>query len=187
MIRLQEIAPDRVRPLTRQEYDRMIELGLFDEDEKVELLRGTLVTVSPQGARHAEAISRLTEILAPAVVGRARLRVQLPLAVSDDSEPEPDIAVVARGSYRREHPGTALLVVEVAHSSARKDRALKAAIYAENGIPEYWLVDVGRGWVEVRTEPVDGRYQRVERHGRKRTLAPRAFPDVVVPVEALLG
>lgn len=187
MIRLQEIAPDRVRPLTRREYDRMIELGLFDEDEKIELLRGTLVTVSAQGARHAEAISRLNELLVPALVGRARVRVQLPLAVSDDSEPEPDLAIVAPGSYRREHPSTALLVVEVAHSSGHKDRALKASIYAECGIPEYWLIDVGRGWVEVRTEPVAGRYQRVERHVRKRVLTPRAFPDVRVPVEALLG
>lgn len=187
MIRAQEIAPERVRPLTRQEYDRMIELGLFDEDEKIELLRGMLVTVSPQGTPHAEAISQLTQILVPRLEGRALVRVQLPFAASEDSEPEPDIAVVPRGNYRRAHPTSAHLIVEVADSSVRKDRVLKASLYAECEIPEYWIVDVGRGWTEVRTDSANGRYQRVERFGRKRTIAPRAFPDVEISVEAIVG
>lgn len=141
MIALADLAPERPRPLRRVEFDRLVEGGAFD-DERVELLEGVLVEMNPQSSRHAEITHRLGKQLSAQVGARAEVRVQMPLALSDSSEPEPDIAVVAPGSYADAHPSTAFLVVEVAEASLRKDRAVKAPLYAAAGIGEYWIVNV---------------------------------------------
>ena len=107
-----------------------------------------------------------------AVGDRADVRVQLPLAVSDDSEPEPDIAVVAPGSPFGGHPTTAFLVTEIGASSLSKDRSIKAELYAEAGVIEYWIVDVNEDVVEVYRAPVRGRYTTMSTHDRGATIAP---------------
>src|SRR6266567_1346816 len=95
--------PDRVRPLRRQEYDKLIALGAF-QNEKIELLEGWLVKMSPIGAPHCSAVDKLNELLLPQLLGRATVRVQSPFAALDLSEPEPDIAIVQHGFYDTEHP-----------------------------------------------------------------------------------
>jgi len=180
MVDPRELEPERIRPLRRVEYDRLVELGVFDEDEKIELLRGALVAMSPQGADHGYVVERLTKLLIDALGDRGRLRPQAPFAASDVSEPEPDVAVYPPGGYVRAHPDNALLLVEIAHSSLRKDRGIKAEIYAEAEVPEYWVVDLVHGRVEVRTEPRDGVYSRVVTHGRGESIALVAFPDIVL-------
>jgi Uma2 family endonuclease len=180
------VAPERLRPLRRPEFERMVEEGLF-RDERVELLQGVLVEMGPQGTRHAATIQRLTDALVPPLVGRANVRIQLPLAVSEDSLPEPDVAVVARADHDRAHPTTAFLVVEVAESSLNKDRLVKADLYAAAGVTEYWLVDLAAAIVEVRTDPVSGRYTRETPARPGQALRLRAFADVEVRVEELLG
>ncbi len=179
---------DQMRPLRRLEYDRLVDLGLF-EGEKVELLRGVIVRMSPQGVAHASTIQSLTQllVLALAATKRAAVRVQLPLALADDSEPEPDIAVVEPGDYREQHPSRALIVIEVADSSLTLDRGEKAELYARAGIPEYWIVDVGRRLLEVHTDAVAGVYTRVVPYSRKDVVSPRAFPEVSIRVDAILG
>src|SRR5512144_538416 len=107
------IEPELVRSFKRSEYDRMVELGLF-QDERVELIRGVLVKMSPQLAPHASTIRKLTQLLMAQLQGRFALSIQSPLALSDDSEPEPDVAIVPLGDYDAEHPRTALLIIEVA-------------------------------------------------------------------------
>lgn len=179
------LAPERVRPLYRREYDRLVELGVF-VDERVELLRGVLVEMTPQGAPHAHVVSRLTDALHPRLGRRAQIRIQLPVALSEDSEPEPDVALVPRGDYSREHPSEALLLIEVAHSSLRKDLELKAALYAEAGVREYWVVDLRDDALVVHRDPSGGAYRDVHSLGRGQQVTPIAFPDVVVPVEELL-
>ena len=179
------LAPERIRPLYRREYDQLVELGVF-ENERVELLRGALVAMSPQSAGHAEVITRLTGIFASALFGRAAVRVQLPLALSDDSEPEPDVALVAAGDYGHAHPSTAHLVVEVSTHGSPKNAVLKAALYAEAAIPEYWVVDLAAAAVVVHRRPAGGRYQDVARLCTRDTAAPQAFPDVAIRVAALL-
>jgi Uma2 family endonuclease len=179
------IAPEQLRRLTRAEYDRMVDLGMF-ENERVELLYGMLVTMSPQGAPHAEVTSVLTEHMLRCVGDRARVRAHSPLALGPDSEPEPDVAVVPAGDYSRAHPTTAHLVIEVADSSRDKDRQVKGRLYAAAGIPEFWLVDLVDDVVEVHRRPGGGAYGSVERHGRGATLAAEAFPDVQVAVADLL-
>jgi Uma2 family endonuclease len=177
-----------VRPLQRVEYDRMVELGML-EGEKVELLKGFIVRMSPTGVPHASVVQFLSERLMMALVpsGRAAVRIQAPLAASDDSEPEPDLAIVARRNFRDEHPATAFFVIEVSDSSLRTDRAEKAEIYAAAGIEEYWIVDTRHEMIEVRTDIVDGTYSRVTPYRRGQSLAPRAFPDIVLTVDEILG
>lgn len=165
----------------------MVEMGLFD-NEKVELLKGFIVRMSPQKSRHAGAVQYLTHFLVQALVaaGRASVRVQLPLAVGTDSEPEPDIALVPVGAYRDHHPETAFLVIEVAETSLAADRD-KAEVYSGGGIAEYWIVDTVHDLVEVRTDIVDGVYTRVTPYRRGQTLAPVSFPDVLLAVSDILG
>ena len=176
----------RIRPIRRVEYHRMVDLGMF-LDERIELLRGVLVEMSPQKAPHAVAVERLNYLLLPAVGARGRVRIQLPLALSDDSEPEPDVAVVPPGDYSREHPTTALLIVEVSHESRRVDRGVKAALYAEAGIPEYWIADVVDSVLEIRARPVEGEYCDVARHDRTAIVTPIAFPDIRIAVADVLS
>jgi Uma2 family endonuclease len=176
---------DSLRPLHRSEYERLTALGSFS-DERIELLSGLLVTMSPQDAEHAEVVCALTERLGEALRGRARVRPQLPLALGDDSEPEPDIAVVPLGDYSREHPTKALWVIEVSDSSLRKDREVKGPLYAAAGIGEYWIVDLVHRAVEVHRAPSGGLYADVSRHGQGGTLTPLAFTDLTVDVSQLV-
>lgn len=136
-------------------YSRMVEAGLL-EGQHVELLDGIIADMSPQSPEHAAVIARLTGYLARF---GDRLRVQLPLRVTAErSLPEPDLAVVTDPPSSREHPGEALLVIEVATTSQQLDRVCKARLYAETGVPVYWVVDLPGGKVEVRAQPTGGEY-----------------------------
>jgi Uma2 family endonuclease len=181
VIDLAELAPERVRPLRRREYERLVELGCF-EDEKVELLQGLIVAMSPVGTGHAYSVQQLNMLLVPAVLGRAIVRVQSSFALSDDSEPEPDLVIVPLEDYSREHPSRALLAIEVAESSLRKDRRIKGRLYAGADIEEYWIVDVNNRVIEVYRASRDGAYSQVSKHGPGEIIRPEAFPDVEVPV-----
>ena len=145
----------RQRRITVDEYHRMIAAGILGEDERVQLISGTLVAMTPQGGPHARVIQRLNRLLVRAVGDDLVVRPQLPLTLVDDSEPEPDLAVVQAGDAesRERHPRTALLVVEVAGESLPLDRQAKAVLYARAGIPEYWIVNLAESTVEVRREP----------------------------------
>ncbi len=173
------------RRLTRREYDGLVQLGAFG-DERIELLYGLLIPMSPQNAPHMWAIQTLNMILAPALAGRAAVRVQGPLAVSAESEPEPDLAVVPLQDFSSEHPGTALLVIEVAGESLAKDRQIKGRMYAEAGVPEYWVVNLADRVIEVYTDPSATGYARTRRHAEGEVVRPSAFPAVAVPVTAVL-
>ena len=176
------IEPELVRPILRSEYNRMIEAGVF-QDDRVELIRGVLVKMSPQLAPHAWTVQRLTELLR--LQGRVGLRIQLPLALSVDSEPEPDVAIVPLGNYSAEHPRTALLVIEVSDASLRKDRA-KAAVYASAGIGEYWIVNLGARTVEVYSSPDGDRYAESHTLRSGDVLRPAAIADASIAVDEIL-
>jgi Uma2 family endonuclease len=170
-----------IRLLSRREYDRLVDLGWF-VDEPIELLRGVLVTMSPQGWPHASAISFFNEQLVLQLAGRHGVRPQLPFAADDWSEPEPDLAVVRKDPSLRGHPSEALLVVEIADSSLALDRGLKRTIYAEVGIPEYWIVDVNGRTVEVHTRPDGGYYSRAQILRDGDVLRPTLLPGVMICV-----
>jgi Uma2 family endonuclease len=180
-----DLHPDRVRPLLRAEYDRLVESGAFDE-ERLELIEGMLVTMTPQDAAHAYAVQRLAEALLIALHGRAIVRVQSPIALAEDSEPEPDVAVVPIGDYSMHHPAEVHLVVEVATTSARRDRLVKGPLYARAGVPEYWIVDVSSRIVHVHRAPSAAGFADIRSHREDAVLRPLSFPEVEIRVASVL-
>lgn len=180
----QPVANARPRRIKRAEYDRLAALGFF-EGERVELIQGTVIEMAPIGPPHSEVVNLLMEHLVGGLAGMARVRVQQPFLAADDSEPEPDVAVVPPGSYASAHPDRAFLVVEVAESSLKYDRETKASLYALSGVPEYWVVDVSGRTVEVFTDPFDGGYRKTARFDLTGTLRPAAFANVEVAVRTL--
>src|SRR5262249_50188888 len=180
----------RTRRWTRQEYDRLIELGVLREDEPIELLAGRLVVREPQHTPHATATQLATEAPRTAFGAAWMVRVRLPL--DDESEPEPDVAVVrgAPRDYLREHSSTAVLVVEVAHASLRADRTLKARLYARAGIGDYWIVNLVDRVLEVHRSPTGPRPRRVYTGIRRicpsASIAPLAAPTARIVVADLL-
>jgi len=168
----------------------MIETGILDEDERLELLEGVIVSMSPQKGRHAWPIEYLTRLLVRALGDAYGIRVQLPLTLGRRSEAEPDLAVVPAGPRtNRGHPRTALLVIEVADDSLRKDRTVKGALYARHRIPEYWIVNVEAETVAVFTEPQprSGAYRRLRTVAKRGTLVSQTLPHISVPVRALFS
>jgi Uma2 family endonuclease len=167
---------DPIHRLDIETYDRMVETGAL-EDEPVELLDGLLVEMSPQGDSHITMIMRLTRHFRMA---QAWLMVQLPLDARPRSKPEPDLALVYedRPSCRR----GALLVAEIAMTSHRKDRGMKLEIYAQAGMPTYWLVDIPGCRIEVRADPRPDGYGRCEVYGPGDTVPSPAegVPDLDV-------
>jgi Uma2 family endonuclease len=156
------LAPERVRPLKRSEYEQLVDLGVF-EDERVELLRGVLVEMSPQGPPHSGISAWFAQRFIKALpLHRYDTRSHSPFAASVDSMPEPDVSVSRRLSdLGHPSPRGALLLIEVAESSLSKDRVIKKEIYAEAGVPEYWIVNVKKRTIEVLRKPTKTGYQRV--------------------------
>jgi len=158
------VAPS-IRRFTRDEYYRMAEAGLF-RDERVELLDGEIITMSPKLTPHAFTVNRLMYALITKLGSQALVRVQDPIVLNNWSEPEPDLAVCQPDpdSYRQAHPRAdqVLLVIEVADSSLTYDRTRKAQAYAASSIPEYWIVNLIDRQVEVLADPDPGaqRYQQ---------------------------
>src|SRR5688572_16552517 len=136
--------PVRTRRWTRAEYDRLVDFGVLHEDESVELLGGQMVVAEPKGSRHAAAVGLTADALRAAFGTGWVIRVQAPVALDDESEPEPDVVVVAghHRAYLDGHPARPALVVEVAESSLAFDRHYKAGLYARAGIADYWIVNV---------------------------------------------
>jgi len=179
------LASERIRPLRRREYDRLVQLGYF-EDEKIELLNGMLVAMSPTGAGHAYAVTKLFTLFVRGLGDRAGVRSQVPLGASEDSEPEPDLAVVPNQDYSHDHPTQALLIVEVAESSLRKDRGVKAALYARAQVPEYWILNLTDRTVEVHRAPRGERYTSVVTHAAGDVIHPESFPDLKISIAEVL-
>jgi Uma2 family endonuclease len=138
----------------RVEYDKLVELGMFD-GERLELLDGLLVVREPQKSYHATTVMQVGQVLEAAFGTGWHARVHAPIALDDDSEPEPDVAMVpgVPFDYLTEHPTTTPLIVEVADSSLRLDRRFKTGLYARARIPEYWIVNLVHRVLEVHREP----------------------------------
>ncbi len=167
---------------SRQRYEQMVAAGIFQPEDKVELLNGQVVPMSPQSAEHANAIRRLTMLLAALVADVAEVSVQLPFAATEDSEPEPDLCVVPKGTDASRHPERAWLMIEVARSSAQKDRTTKAAIYAQANVTDYWIVDVNAKVVEVYRQPRGDHYGAMYTAGLEDRIEIAEFPGRFVAV-----
>lgn len=177
--------------LSRERYHQMIARGILGEDERVELIGGELVAMSPIGSEHSGVVDQLNEILVSQLARRAVVKVQGPIHLNDYSEPEPDLVLSKQRKdyYKRSLPTPAdiLLVIEVADSSLAYDRTVKMPLYARTGIPEAWIVNLIDRWIEVHRDPSPAGYTTMLKLLPGRTIAPQAFADVIVAVDALLS
>lgn len=173
-----------------EEYHRILEAGILGDDERLELLEGVIVVMTTQNPPHASAIQRLNKWLVRQLDDSFAVLPQLPVTLGDRSEPVPDLAVVrAQDITRKNLPKSALLVIEVADTSLRKDRGLKVALYARFGIPEYWIVNVQNSTVEVYRDPDPdaGRYRAVLTHGKEATVSAVSVPGVTISLLELFA
>jgi len=172
--------------LTRRDYHRMGEAGILGTNDRVELLEGQLVDMSPIGPRHAIVTDNLTRLLGMAFAGRVWVRCQNPVVLNDGSEPQPDIALVRWPwhGYPDTHPGPGdiFLLIEVADSSRDFDRTVKVPLYAQAGVREVWIVDLTTDAVFVHRGPSGEGYASVARARAPAMLDVEGLPGVTIPV-----
>jgi len=183
----------QTRLWSREEYERLIAEGMFHPEERLELIEGEILQMSPQGSAHATAVTLVEQALRKVFGSHYVIRVQMPIAIDPDSEPEPDLAVVqgTPRTYRDEHPHTAELVVEVADTTLSYDRSRKATLYARAGIQEYWILNLIDRTIEVYRNPTTNTsqrtaYQEHETLSATETLASVRFSGEPIPVADLL-
>jgi Uma2 family endonuclease len=188
-------APLTVRRWTREEYDRLVNAGMFHE-EPLELIGGQLVVAEPQGTYHSSTLGAVGDALRAALPPGWLVRVQMPVALDEESAPEPDLALVPGtwADYETSHPARPVLVVEVAESSLAFDRREKGSLYARAGVLDYWILNLVDRVLEVYRDPVPDasvpygwRYRRVERLTSVGTASPLALPSVRIPVHDFLS
>jgi Uma2 family endonuclease len=183
-----ELVPHR---FTTAAYFRMVAAGILTEDDRVELLGGQIVEMSPSNPPHAAAVSRVLRVFARALRDDQALgRDQSPLDLEPYDAPEPDVALVRprADEYATAHPTAAavLLVVEVSDSTLLTDRRVKLPLYAAAGLPEVWLLDLQHDRLEVAREPRGERYAVSRAYRPPERVAPLAFPDLELTVADLL-
>src|SRR5262245_36485552 len=185
----------RAKRWTRLEYERLIDLGAFRSGDHVELIGGNLMVCEPQGTRHMTGIRMAEEVLRLVFGAGWEVRTQAPVALDDESEPEPDV-VVAPGSfrdYRHAHPTRPVLLVEVADASLESDREHKGSAYARAQVPEYWIINIVDNILEVYRDPIvdssalfGWRYGSIVRLGASDFVSPVAARQARVLVADLL-
>lgn len=189
MTRTAALAPPRT--FTRDDYYRMAEAGILTEDDRVELLEGEIVRMTPIGKPHASVVDCLTALFSRQLGSRAIVRVQNPIVLNDLSEPQPDVTLLKQRAdfYRREHPRPRdiLLLVEVIGSEKDYDRSVKLPLYARAGIREVWLVDLLGDAIETHRKPTPRGYRELAQKGRGARIAPAAFPRTFFAVADMLG
>jgi Uma2 family endonuclease len=186
--------PLTLRRWKRVEYERLADLGVFEGDP-VELIGGQLIVAEPKGSPHATAVGMANDALRAVLPPGWIVRVQDPLALDDESAPEPDIALVrgSRADYRQAHPAHPALAIEVAQSSLSFDRQHKGSLYARAGVPDYWIVNLVEGVLEVYRDaapdasaPYGWRYRSLETVSPPAVVTPLALPSSPIAVGALL-
>jgi len=187
--------PLRTRRWKRAEYDRLVDVGILRPGDPVELLGGELMVAEPQGSRHYTSVGLVEEALRTAFGVGWVIRSQGPVALDDESEPEPDVAVVpgSRRDFSGEHPRRPVLVVEVSESSLSLDRQRKGSLYARAGLDDYWIVNLVEGILEINRQPVADasaiygwRYAERIVLGPDASATPLAAPAARIVVGALL-
>lgn len=169
----------------------MGEAGIFTPEDRVELLDGEIIQMTPIGSRHGGCVNRLNQLLIQNLAGRAVVTVQNPVLLDERSEPQPDV-VVARlreDFYSGGHPepGDMLLLIEVSDTTLLYDRNRKVPRYGARGVHEAWLVDLEAERIEVYREPAPDGYAQSTASTRGDSLSPAAFPDLTLTVDEILG
>ncbi len=172
----------QVRPLTSVEYYQMMESGIIREGERVELILGQIFSMAAKGTRHTVSTTRLLKIVLELTEERATIRCQDPITLPNNSEPEPDLVIARLRSdeYINSHPSPAdiILVIEVADSSIKFDRDIKAALYAAAGISEYWIVNLIDDRLEIYRQPSNSIYTSIQIVTPPRSISLPEFPEI---------
>jgi len=173
---------------TVAEYHRMAEVGLLHEDSRVELIDGEIVEMAPIGSAHGGNVNRFIRLFSKVVGGKAIVAAQNPVVLSGYAEPQPDISILRwrADDYEQSnpHPEDVLLLIEVSDSTLRYDRDVKIPLYAKNGIPEVWLLDIPDRKLEIYREPINGEYR--QRDCRQTgQIAPILCPDAIIDLAEL--
>lgn len=175
---------------TLDEYHRIIRLGILTAETPTELIHGQIVEMVPQQPPHAATTDEGGDYLKALFAGIAKVRVQLPVTLPPDSEPEPDFAIVKINPnlYRDRHPAPddIYLIIEVADSTLQKDRQHKSKLYAQAGIPEYWVINLQQNQMIVYRQLEEGAYQAEQILNVRDNINPLAFPNVTVQLRRLL-
>jgi Uma2 family endonuclease len=176
---------------TVDEYYRMLDVGIFTENDRVELIEGEIIQMSPIGIKHMSCVDRANDLFTAAFRGRALVSVQNPLRLNTYNEPVPDIVVLRpREDYyesKSHTPEDTFFAVEVSDSSLRYDTKVKLPIYARTGVVEVWIENLKEGVLLVWREPAATKYNVELRLGYNDSVSPLAFPDVSFRVKDLLG
>jgi Uma2 family endonuclease len=185
-----EVAAAR-RRFTREEYHRMAEVGILKPTDRVELIRGEIIEMSPPGRRHIAFVNNLNQLLVLRLAARAIVSVQNPVVLTEDTEPQPDLAIcrdrAVRYKDREPHAEDVVLLIEVADTSLRYDRSTKLRLYAAAGVPEYWLVDCTAESIEVFRTPGGEGYRDVSRVAGEGPVTVEAFPDVTLRIAEIFA
>lgn len=176
---------------TVEEFLRMAEVGLLTDDDRMELIQGEIVEMSPINVAHASTVSRLISVLSRMFGNHVILSVQNPLQLNDQTLPQPDVTLLRPRDdfYSREHPKPedVLLLIEVSDTTVSYDHRVKSVLYGAAGIPEYWIVNLPARQIEVFRDPLNSGYRMTIRYAPGETLSPLAFPDVMLAVDDVLG
>lgn len=176
---------------TVEQYERMGETGILDDDTRYELLDGVITVMPPIGSHHAGTVDQTAALCFERFAGRATIKIQNPIRLGRRSEPQPDIVIAKprRDFYKSAHPTAedTYVAIEIADTSLRFDRLVKLPIYATQRIGEVWIADVQAQTVEVYREPHGDAYRNVQKFRGDEPFAPLAFPDVIVTADELLG
>lgn len=174
---------------TVEEWHKFGEAGIFDEDDRLELLDGEIILMSPIGSRHAAAMTNLTEVLVEKSARRYLVAPGNPVEADPRSEPVPDLMLLPRSCRNaRRHPLTkdVHLIIEIADSSLRHDQRRKLKKYAQTGVPEYWIVNLRQDGIEVYRTPREDRYMQQLTFSAGQKVSPQAFPDVEIAVDDVI-
>lgn len=177
------------RRFTVHDYHRMGEAGILHEDDRVELIEGEIVEMAAIGTRHFSCVNSLTRLLIRGVGDDAVVSVQNPVRLNEDTEPQPDLAVLRPRDYLEALPGPedVLFLIEVSDTTLSYDRNVKLPLYARAGIAEVWIVDLASETVERHAGPSKDGYRRVEKARRAQTLASATLSGLALEVNAVLG
>ena len=172
---------------TRHQYEQMVDADVLTTDDRVELIDGYIVPMGPQNSRHATTATQIVRLLVRLCPSTHHVRSQVPLALGEHSEPEPDVMVVEGppDAYTDIHPSAAAFIIEVADSSLVKDRERKRLLYARHGIPAYWIINLVDQHLEVYRDPASGDYKSKTTLERNDTVTP-FFTDTALPVADLI-
>ncbi len=175
---------------TRSDYHRMAQTGILAPDARVELIDGEIIEMSPIGNRHMAAVDRATRLFVRGVGDDAIVRIQGSIALGDNGEPEPDVALLRyRDDFYATAPATeeaVLLLVEVADSSEEYDQRTKAPLYARYHIPELWIANLNRDQLVVYRDPTPTGYATVQVLRLGESVSPLAFPHLAIDVDSIL-